>query len=99
MEELKKSVARIEDKLDKVVEDQSQIKVTQASQAADLKHHIQRTRLNEARIETVEERLIPVVELKNKIDGAFLLLGKVATGLGLLFSAVKVIEVLVKYFA
>ena len=96
MDDLKKTVARIEMKLDKVVEDQSQIKVIQAGQAADLKYHIARTELNEARIETVEDKLLPLVELKNKFDGAFLLIGKVGTGLGLIFGAIKAVETVLK---
>lgn len=90
MEKIEKSVERIEEKLDKVSEDLSQIKVVQASQAADLKYHIKRTT-------QIEEQLLPLVELKHKFDGAFLLVGKIATGLGLIFGAIKAIETVVSY--
>ena len=96
MENLRKDIAKVDEKLDKVVEDISEIKVVQASQAMDLKHHIARTAANEIRIETIENRLVPVFELKNRIDVAFMLLGKVATGLGLLFAGIKAVETLLK---
>ena len=96
MEDLKKSVARIEEKLDKVIEDQSQIKVIQASQAADLKHHIARTDASEHRIQTVEDKLLPLIEIKHKFDGAFKLIGMCGTGLGLIFAAVKAVETVLK---
>lgn len=92
MDDLKKTVLRIEYKLDKVIEDQSQIKSVQASQAADLKYHIARTDASEARIELVEEKLLPLIEIKHRFDGIFMLLGKIGSGLALLFGAVKAIE-------
>jgi DNA repair ATPase RecN len=98
VEELKKSVERVEEKLDKVSEELSQIRVVQAEQAADLKHHIRRTEASEVRIEMVEERLLPLVEFKHKLDGAFLLIGKIGSGLALIFAAVKTIEVLMELF-
>lgn len=97
MEDIKKSITRIETKLDVIVEDQSQIKITQAEQAKDLKYHIMRTDLSESRISIVEERLLPLVELKHRFDGMFQLLGKVGAGLGLLFAAVKSIETLIHF--
>jgi hypothetical protein len=92
VEDLKKSVARIEEKLEKIADDQSKIKIVQVEQAADLKYHIARTDAAEYRIETIEERLVPVFELKSRIDGGFLLLGKIGTGLGLIFAAIKALE-------
>jgi DNA repair ATPase RecN len=97
VDNLRKDVARVEEKLDKVADELSQIRVVQAEQASDLKYHIQRTSMNEQRIETVENRLIPVFELKNRIDGVFLILGKAATGLGLIFAGIKAVETVLKY--
>ena len=96
MDDLKKTVLRIEYKLDKVIEDQSQIKNVQISQAADLKYHIARTTASEDRIELVENKLLPLIEIKHKFDGAFLLIGKIGSGLGLLFGAVKALEAVLK---
>lgn len=95
MENLKKSMDRVEEKLDRVSEDLSQIKVVQASQAADLKHHIARTDLNEDRIYSLEERLLPLVEIKHRFEGAFRMIGMCGTIMGLIFAAVKAIETLV----
>lgn len=92
MEDLKKAVYRIEEKLDVIVEDQFQIKVTQAEQAKDLKYHILRTDLAESRISIVEEKLLPLIELKHKFDGMFILIGKIGLVLGFMFGAVKALE-------
>lgn len=90
VQDLKKSVARIEEKLDKIGDDQSQIRVVQAEQAADLKYHIKRT-------DQIEEQLLPLVEIKTKFDGMFLLIGKIGSGITLFFGAVKAIETIMSY--
>lgn len=41
---------RIEEKLDKVLEQQGEMKTVQAEQAVDLKHHIKRTDLLEKQV-------------------------------------------------
>lgn len=88
---LKEQLENAQEKLDKISEDIAEIKVVQAEQAADLKHHIRRSDMNEQRIETVENKLIPLIETKNKIEGAFKLIGVVATGLGLTLGFLKVL--------
>lgn len=97
MDDLKKTVLRIEYKLDKVIDDQSQIKTVQASQAADLKYHIARTDASEARIELVEEKLLPLIEIKHRFDGIFMLFGKVISGIAFVFGAVKAAEAVITW--
>jgi hypothetical protein len=53
---------RLEDKLDKVVDSISEIQVTLASQAGDLKYHIHRTDL-------LEEQMKPVQSHVNELKG------------------------------
>lgn len=98
MSELKKAIIDANDKLDKITEDISEIKVVQASQAADLRYHIKRSDQNEARIEMVEDRLLPLIETKNKVDGAFKMLGITGTILGLFFAGIKAIQALSELF-
>lgn len=91
MEDLKKNVAKIDEKLDVVTEKLSQISIIQAEQATDLKYHIKRT-------DQIEDKLLPLVDIKHKFDGAFKLIGMCGTGLGLIFGAVKAVEIIIKLF-
>jgi uncharacterized protein (UPF0335 family) len=50
------------DKLDKIIETLSEMKVVQATQASDLSHHIKRTDLLEERIEQFRAEIKPVVD-------------------------------------
>lgn len=63
---------KLDEKLDKIGEDISEIKVVQAEQAVDLKYHIRRT-------DQIEEKLLPLVATKNKIEGAFKVIGMIAS--------------------
>lgn len=65
---MEKRFDKIENKLDKISEDLSSIKITQTEQAVDLKYHIKRTT-------QIEEKLLPLVEAKNKLDGVFKAIG------------------------
>lgn len=95
--DIKKDLERFENKLDKVAEDLSSIKLVQVEQAADLKHHIARTKASEQRIELIEEKLLPLVEIKHRFEGAFRFLGMAATVLGVIFGAVKAAETLINW--
>jgi hypothetical protein len=70
---------KLEEKLDKISDDLAEIKVVQAEQAKDLKYHIKRTDLAEERISTVEEKIFPLIEQKNRLDGAFKVIGIIAS--------------------
>ena len=103
MEDLRRILDRMEDKLDSLNVELGEIRLVQneqalvqVDQAADLKHHIYRTDLSERRIELVENKLIPLIELKSKLDGAFKLIGIVSSGLGLIFGLAKAIEIGIK---
>lgn len=63
---------KLEEKLDKISDDLAEIKVTQAEQAKDLKYHIKRT-------DQIEYKLIPLVVTKHKMDGAFKVIGIIAS--------------------
>lgn len=62
---------RVEDKIDKIVEDISEIKVTMARNTGSLETHIRRTELLEGRLEPVEKQ-------SNMILGAAKLIGIIA---------------------
>lgn len=100
MEDLKRSVANIDTKLDEMKEDISDIKLEQVSQAADLKHHIYRTSLAEERLHILEDKLLPILENKTRMDGIYGFLGKtgaIAAGVAAVVgTVVKVIEFFVK---
>lgn len=82
---------KLEEKLDKISDDIAEIKVVQAGQAKDLKYHIKRSDLNENRIEVVEEKLLPLITAKNRLDGAFKVIGIIASILGFALTALKLI--------
>ena len=88
---------KLEEKLDKIAEDIGEMKVVQASQAKDLKYHIMRTDLSETRINTIEDRLMPLIKIKTKIEGTFQFLGVVGACCGFVFSAVKFAEFILQY--
>lgn len=88
---MEKKLDKIEEKLDKVLEDVSEIRVVQAEQAKDLKYHIKRSDLNEHRIEMVEEKLLPLIAIKNRFDGAFKVVGILSTIVGFAIGIAKII--------
>lgn len=81
---MEKRFDKIEEKLDKIGEDLNEIKLTQTEQAKDLKYHIKRTDL-------IENQLIPLVAAKHKIDGAFKVIGIIATIVGFVIGVAKIL--------
>ena len=81
---------KLEEKLDKIADDISDMKVVQASQAVDLKYHIKRT-------DQIENSLVPLMEKKLQLDGIFKLMGMVGSGLGLLIGAIKAAEFVIQF--
>lgn len=65
---MEKRFDKLEEKLDRISTDLSEIKIVQAEQAKDLKYHIKRTN-------QIEDKLLPIVEVKHKLDGAFKVIG------------------------
>lgn len=63
---------RVEDKIDKVLEDISEVKITMARNTASLEVHIKRSDL-------LEEKLIPIEKHVNMVRGAMALVGFLAT--------------------
>lgn len=92
MEDLKKLVERIDQKLDKVAEDVTGIKLVQVEQAADIKYHIRRTDLSEKRIEILHGELTPVKKHVEFVNTVFKIIGAFCTGLGVVFGAIKAAE-------
>lgn len=74
---------RVEDKTDKILDRISSIDVTLGEQHKQLEHHIYRTGLNEDRIRTIENKLVPLVEQKNKIEGVLKFVGILASIAGI----------------
>lgn len=70
-----KRLDRIEIKVDKVLEHQSEINVTLAAQHVSLKEHIRRTNI-------LETELKPIKQHVQMIHGAFKLLGIIVASVG-----------------
>lgn len=81
---------KLEHKLDKISEDIAEIKIVQAEQAKDLKYHIRRTDLSEDRLEHIEAKILPILETKHKLDGAFKLIGIVASIVAFIVSVLQI---------
>ena len=73
---------KLEEKLDKISENITDIKVVQAEQAKDLKYHIKRTT-------QIEEKLMPLHYLKVKVDAVFKVMGMVASFVAFCFGVIK----------
>lgn len=58
-----------------------------AQNTADLKYHIKRTDL-------LETKIVPLSEMYLKVQGGFKLIGMICSGVGLIFAAIKAVEVL-----
>ena len=81
----------VNDKLDKISEDISEINVTLAKQHVSLEEHIRRTKLNEIAIEKLSDNLVHVNKHVNHVEGAFKLLGIIFSGLAVLAAFLKVV--------
>lgn len=97
MEDLKLAVTRIEGKLDKVDERLSSIDVTLVKQNAELEHHIYRTDLAEKRLDILQSQIEPLSTFKNRLDGAFRVIGMVGTGVGIVIGLIKSLEIIAKF--
>lgn len=74
---------RVEDKLDKVADDISQINATLVGQAADIKYHIKRTDMLEAKIQPIEKHMI-------MINGALKFAGGIALFIGVIEGLLRI---------
>ena len=86
---------KVDEKLDKIVEDISEIKVTLAKQAEQLEHHIYRTDLAEDHIKALETKLSPIEKHVTQVSGVLKFFGLV----GVLAGIVKAIIEAVKFFS
>jgi hypothetical protein len=82
---------RIEDKLDQMLEKQSEMVEVQIRQEADLRHHIYRTDQNEELLAILRDEQAPLKKHVAMVEGAFKLLGMICTVLGLLFGLTKIL--------
>ena len=74
----------LEPRLDKLVDEIVEIKLTAASQAKDLNYHIHRTNLLEERVEQVADSLKPVESHVQQVRGVGIFIGVVATVVGII---------------
>lgn len=74
---------RVEDKLDKVADDISQINITLAKQEVSLATHIKRTELLEAKIEPIEKHVL-------MFNGVLKFIGVVALFVGIIEGLLRI---------
>lgn len=86
---MEKRFDKLEEKLDKVLEEVGSINVTLARNTSDLEYHIKRTDLAEKHIQSLEAQVIPLKKKEAMIEGVFKLIGAIATALGLTIGAAK----------
>lgn len=80
---------RLEQKLDKVVEDISKINITLVAQHHSLKDHMRRSEANEKAIEIIKEELIPVQKHVNGLNYILKAVGVVTVILGMVTAIIK----------
>lgn len=69
---------KLEEKLDKIVDNLISIDKTLVKQEAELSEHILRTTFAEKRLEHIENDILPIKVHVNKVQGAFQLLGVIS---------------------
>lgn len=74
---------RVEDKLDKVADDISQINATLVGQAADIRYHIKRTDMLEAKIQPIEKHII-------MFNGVLKFIGAIALFIGIIEGLLRI---------
>lgn len=92
MEDLNKKLDKISEKLEVIVETQVEMGKVQVAQAADLKHHIYRSDLNEKHIRIIEAKVEPLTEFHSKFNGIMKFVGMIATSVAMVAGVVKIIE-------
>lgn len=80
---------RLEQKLDKVVEDISKINITLVAQHHNLKEHMRRSQANEQAIEIIKDELIPVQKHVNGLNYVLKAVGVVTVIIGLVTAILK----------
>ena len=81
---------KLEEKLDKIDGRLSSIDVTLAKQEVNLQEHMRRTQLNEQAIEKITENLVPINKHVGHVEGAFKVLGMIATAAGVIVGIAKI---------
>lgn len=81
---------KLEEKLEKISEKITSIEVTMERNTGSLEKHMLRTELSERRLEHMEEALKPIVKHVNHVEGAFKLLGMLATVIGVIAGIAKI---------
>lgn len=66
-------------KIDKILEEITEIKITMAKNTSSLEDHMRRTELNEQRLEKFEEKLVPVITHVEKITFAWKVIATIGT--------------------
>lgn len=82
----------VDEKLDKIVEEIGEIKITLAEQAEQLKHHIYRSDLNEENIEILRNEVKPVLKSHERLNGVLKFFGAIAVVAGIIKAAAEVVS-------
>jgi len=90
MDDLKKLLEKMDEKLDKVSTDITDIKVVQSAQASDLKHHIFRTDLAERHITALEAGIKPIEKHVSQLNGVLKLLGIIGIFAGIAKAGIEI---------
>jgi C4-type Zn-finger protein len=85
-------VKNVEDKLDKINERLDDIVKVQIEQAADLKHHIYRSDLNEENIELLRADVKPVIKMHEQINAGLKIVGGIAVLAGIARTIIEIIK-------
>lgn len=80
---------KLEEKLEKIDERLSSIGITLVKQEVNLREHMRRTQLNEQAIEKITDNLVPINKHVSHVEGAFKVLGMIATAAGVIAGVIK----------
>lgn len=100
-------LSRIYDKIEKIDNNLTELRVTSAKQEENIRTHVYRTELNEANVETLrkqlefsvkqfEEKLAPVLQRESQVTGMIKLFGAVAAVIGTLGTVATIIYYFIK---
>lgn len=92
MNDLEKKLDKMDGKLDAMDTKLGQIDITLVGQAADLKHHIYRTTLNEQHVKLLEAQIQPLTDFLSKFNGVMKFVGVIATGIAMVVGVIKIFE-------
>ena len=87
-------ISKLLDKHDKIAEDIGEIKILQAKQEENIRHHIYRTELNEHNLELLRDQVKPIEQHVKYLHGALKFLGGLSVVATFIVSVLKIYEIL-----